>query len=361
MNQRLIVAAFGAALLFSSAAWADDVAPAAPAPEAKSEAVWIGDFDKAVEIAKKEKKDLFVDFTGSDWCGWCIRLHKEVFAHDAFLDEIKKQYVLVALDFPQGDEAKAKVPNPARNQELAAKYGVQGYPTILLVTPEGDVFGQIGYQPGGPEKYVQQVGILREEGLGELKAAKELTRQITGTKGPERTAACEKAIAALRELTPDSSKIMMRANPVKAALATDPENKDGIAAKALGALFKVGAADESSFAMASKFDPKNEQGLLEQAVHTKSMMLQSLDDVHAFVKWADELFAMGELKDKTIAKRLYYSCAVLYYQHLADPAKAVDFAKKAQAIGFGPAEGRMKQAIDQILADEGKPHERPHK
>ena len=361
MSHRTVVAAVGAALFFASPAWADDVAPAAPPAEAKAEAVWVGDYDKAVEIAKKEKKDLFVDFTGSDWCGWCVRLHKEVFSHDEFLNEIQKQYVLVALDYPHGDEAKAKVPNPARNDELMKKYNIQGYPTVLLLTTEGDVFGKLGYQPGGPEKYVQQVGILRDEGLPELKAANELTRLIKEGKGPERTTASEKAIAALRELTPDSHKAMIRAKPVQAALAADPENKDGIAAKALSALFRVSIADAASFESAAKFDPKNEKGLLEQAVNMKSNLLGTLDDVKAFVKSVDDLVAMGELKDKQTAKLIFINAAFLNYQHLREPAKALDYAKRAQAIGFNPAEDRMKQVIEKIIADEGKAPESPHK
>ena len=360
MNQHLKAAAFCAALVISAAAWADDVAPAAPA-ETKTEVAWEADFDKAVELAKKEKKDLFVDFTGSDWCGWCVRLHKEVFSHEEFLGEIRKQYVLVALDFPRGDEAKAKVPNPARNQELLKKYGVQGYPTILLVTPEGDAFGKMGYQPGGPEKYAQAVDILREQNMPELTAAKELTRLIQESKGPERIAACEKAVAALTEIPPLSDKMIVRVAPVKAVFASDPENKEGVGAKALGALFKAGMGDEAGIAAAAKIDPKNEKGLLEQAVRMKGDMLASLDDVHAFVKSVDDLVAMGELKDKDIAKGIYVTSSFLNYQHLRDAAKALDYAKRAKAIGFGPAEEQMKQFIEKVIADEGRAPEQPTK
>lgn len=359
MNQLLKASALVAVLFVASPAWADDVAPAAA--ETKTDPVWVGDFDKAVEIAKKEKKDLFIDFTGSDWCGWCIRLHKEVFSHEAFFNEIQKQYVLVALDFPRGDDVKAKVPNPARNQELAKKYGIQGYPTILLVTPDGEVFGKLGYQPGGPEAYVKQVGITRERGLPELAAAKELTRLIQESKGPERVAACEKAIDSFTKLTPDDDKLVIRVNPVKAAIAADPENKDGVAAKAFKALFKAGMADEAVMASASKLDAKNELGLLEQAVLAKAQQLASLDDVKAFVKSADDLVALGELKDKTVAKQIFYACAFMNYAHLHEPAKAVDYAKRTQAIGFGDDDARMKQAIEKILADEGKAPEQPKK
>ncbi len=110
---------------------------------------WMADYDAAVEVAKKEGKNLLVDFTGSDWCGWCIRLNKEVFQHESWETAATKEYVLVALDFPQAEELQAKVPNPKRNRELAEMLGVQGYPTILLMTPSGDVFGRTGYQRGG--------------------------------------------------------------------------------------------------------------------------------------------------------------------------------------------------------------------
>ena len=127
---------------------------ATPAAAADEVNVWIGDFDQAVEIAKRDGKDLFVDFTGSDWCKWCIQLHNEVFDHEQFLVAAQKDYVLVALDFPNSEEAKAKVSNPERNDELSKKYQISGFPTVLLMTAEGDVFGRTGYQAGGPEAYV---------------------------------------------------------------------------------------------------------------------------------------------------------------------------------------------------------------
>ncbi|MGB0767609.1 MAG: hypothetical protein ACPGYV_07840, partial [Phycisphaeraceae bacterium] len=77
------------------------------------------------------------------------------------LDEAKKNWVLVALDFPRDEEIKAKVPNPERNKELQAKYGVRGFPTILLMTADGEVFGRTGYQAGGPEKYLEHMAELR--------------------------------------------------------------------------------------------------------------------------------------------------------------------------------------------------------
>lgn len=355
MSLRTSCAAVGLALLVSAPAWADEPGTG----DAKTETVWYADFDKAAEQARKEKKDLLVDFTGSDWCGWCKKLDKEVFSQPEFLEAAHKQYVLVALDFPHADDVKAKVPNPARNEELQAKYGVRGFPTILLVTPDGDVFGQTGYQPGGAASYVEHLAKLRDEGMPELTAAKELAKIIASATGPERAAAAEKAIAAFKE---DASKAVTRILPVRAILAADPENTDGLAMKAIEALFDAGAADASSLGLARKLDPKNERGLFEKSLMAQSKTLASLDDVKAIVKECDAYFAAGVVKDKKVARELAFMAMFMNYQHLAEPAKAVDYAKKVGELGgfdtSNAQEARQQKLVDTVLANEGKAPER---
>jgi thioredoxin-related protein len=352
MNIRLKGAALGAALVLSSPAWADDVP--APAAQAKAETQWVADFDKAVEQAKKEKKDLLVDFTGSDWCGWCIKLHDEVFSHDDFLAAAKKDYVLVALDFPHGDEAKAKVPNQARNEELAKTHQIQGFPTVLLMTADGDVYGRTGYQEGGSAKYVEHLAKLRADGLPELKSSKELTASIRSAKDADRAALATKAIEQLTSLPPNSPLATIRVGPVKAAMETDPENKAGVAAKAAAALMKAGAADASVLAAAEKFDPKNELGLLEQVVAAKAQTLRSIEDVKAYVASADALFALGEPKDKKTAKHIAANAMFMCHQHLKDEAKAKVYAQKVKDFGIEENEGRLKSLVDQILGGASK-------
>jgi protein disulfide-isomerase len=116
---------------------------------------WENNLEKAIEQAKKENKAVLVNFTGSDWCIWCKRLSSEVFQQKAFKDYADESLVLVMLDFPkdkpQSDETKAY------NNNLAQKYGIQGFPTILIIDGEGKLVGQTGYLPGGPEKYVENI------------------------------------------------------------------------------------------------------------------------------------------------------------------------------------------------------------
>src|SRR5881628_3741355 len=62
---------------------------------------WLTDLPKAQAKAKEEKKLVMLDFTGSDWCGWCIKLHKEVFSKPEFAEYAKDNLVLVEVDFPR--------------------------------------------------------------------------------------------------------------------------------------------------------------------------------------------------------------------------------------------------------------------
>jgi thiol:disulfide interchange protein len=96
---------------------------------------WSSDLEGAFEKAKAEKKPLLVEFTGSDWCPPCIAMRKNVFSKKEFITEASKNYILVELDFPQGDAAVKE-----KNQPYAEKYKIEGFPTVILFTPEGKEF-----------------------------------------------------------------------------------------------------------------------------------------------------------------------------------------------------------------------------
>jgi protein disulfide-isomerase len=116
---------------------------------------WENNLEQAIEQAKKENKAVLVNFTGSDWCIWCKRLSSEVFQQKAFKDYADESLVLVMLDFPRNIEQSAETQTYNRN--LAQKYGIQGFPTILIFDSQGKMVGQTGYLPGGPEKYVENI------------------------------------------------------------------------------------------------------------------------------------------------------------------------------------------------------------
>ena len=140
------------------------------APLAAAE--WTDDYDGARKQAAAEKKDLLIDFTGSDWCVWCERLKREVFDQDAFAAGVKDRYLLIELDYPR-DKARVTETVAKQNEGLLKKYPVKAYPGILLCDPDGKPFALTGYQPGGPEAYLKHLGELqarkaaRDKGLAE--------------------------------------------------------------------------------------------------------------------------------------------------------------------------------------------------
>jgi protein disulfide-isomerase len=122
---------------------------------AASGARWTTSFRQAQAEAKKTGKLILADFTGSDWCTWCVKLTNEVFKTDTFKKWAKENVVLLYLDFPQRTPQAAALKR--QNQLLSQKYGVRGFPTILFLTADGAVAGRAGYKAGGPDAWIASV------------------------------------------------------------------------------------------------------------------------------------------------------------------------------------------------------------
>lgn len=121
---------------------------------------WLTNYDQALNQAKVQKLPVLVDFTGSDWCIWCIKLNDEVFEKPAFQAWAKGHVILLKLDFPRRlaqSEATKKA-----NAALAEKYGISGFPTIVLLDENGKELKRTGYKPGGAEAYIKHLeGLLK--------------------------------------------------------------------------------------------------------------------------------------------------------------------------------------------------------
>ena len=122
--------------------------------------LWLTDLPKAQAKAKAEKKLVLLDFTGSDWCGWCIKLKKEVFTKPEFVDYSKENLVLVEVDFPRNK--KLSPPQQKANDALAEKYKVEGFPTLIVLNSEGKKIGELGYVEGGPKPFLQKLAKLKK-------------------------------------------------------------------------------------------------------------------------------------------------------------------------------------------------------
>jgi len=198
------------------------------------ETLWTEDAKAAMAKAAAEGKDLLIDFTGSDWCGWCKKLDAEVFSQKGFTSEAPKSFVLLKLDFPrsvpQSEELKKQ------NAEWLKKYRIEGFPTIVLADAAGRPYAKTGYRPGGVEQYMTHLAELRKIRVGRDAAL----AKAKGAKGLERAKLLDAALAKI-----DSSLIIGHYDEVVAEIVKlDSENKASLRNKygAMTALAKIQAA-----------------------------------------------------------------------------------------------------------------------
>ncbi len=119
---------------------------------------WTTDFDGSLTKAKAEKKPLLVLFTGSDWCPPCKMLHKKIFESKEFEEYAKDNIVLVKADFPKRKKNKLSPELQKNNQELARKFGVRGFPTVLILDNDGKVIDKkVGHTRLSVEEYINEI------------------------------------------------------------------------------------------------------------------------------------------------------------------------------------------------------------
>lgn len=204
-------------LLGLGTAWSEEKA----GKKEKAGLEWTSDLAAARTKAAKEGKDLFLDFTGSDWCSWCKKLKAEVFDQEAFAAEAAKQFVFVELDFPrtkpQPEETKT------RNQKLAREFGIRGFPTVVLTDAKGRAYARTGYKRGGAEAYLKHLAELRA-----VKTARdEKLAQAAKADGVEKARCLDAALAPLIK----RQVFVGYDDCVNAIIAADAENKLGLKAK----------------------------------------------------------------------------------------------------------------------------------
>ncbi|MFA5043380.1 MAG: thioredoxin family protein [Kiritimatiellia bacterium] len=141
MNKYLPLIAIALALTMLAGAHAQD-----------STNTWRTDFNKAKKEASEKKLPILAEFSGCGWCGWCIKLEKEVFDRKEFEAFAKDRVVLFRACFPNEDRPRTDL--DAQNEQLLLAYGVEGFPTVLLLDAGGKVIARTGYRPGGAAAYV---------------------------------------------------------------------------------------------------------------------------------------------------------------------------------------------------------------
>jgi protein disulfide-isomerase len=127
-----------------------------------AEGNWITDLSKAQTKAKAEKKMVLMDFNGSDWCAPCKALHKNVLTSQAFIDFAKDNLVLVDVDFPHHKQQTEELKKA--NKRLSEKYSIEGFPTVIVLSPNGkELKKAVGYDGQSAKDFVAQLQKLKSQ------------------------------------------------------------------------------------------------------------------------------------------------------------------------------------------------------
>ncbi|MGA2257219.1 MAG: thioredoxin fold domain-containing protein, partial [Thermoguttaceae bacterium] len=296
-----------------------------------ADGLWQTDFKAAQAKAKEEKKYLLVDFTGSDWCSWCIKLHNEVFDKEPFKAEAPKQFVLVELDFPHAKELSAELKK--QNKELSEKYKIEGFPTVLVLDAEGQVIARTGYREGGPEEYLKQLAEFSKifENVLALKG------KLDKAQGLDRAKLLDEIVEGYQKLGNDSEEVGAWSKEI---IALDPDNKAGLKVKyefplTLGEankLLQTGKATEAKEVLDKALALKGVPGELRQQGYMTKVQIafseRKFVDVVATLKLAKEAAPQSQM-----AKRID-----ALVEQFSKVAEAQEAANKLEA-GLDKTEG----------------------
>lgn len=299
---------------------------------------WSHDFEAAKKQAASEKKDLLLDFTGSDWCGWCIKLNDEVFKKEPFKAGVKDSFVLVELDFPN-DKAKLSEETQKQNKELGEKYAIQGYPTILLCDAGGKPFAVTGYQPDGPEKYVEHLNKLREN-----KAKRdEAFASAAKAKGVAKAKALIAALDAM-ELE-DAMVANFYGDIVSQITAADPEDETGFAKKA-AAKKRFAEFEEKLQEFGQKQDHKGALDLVDKTIKEGTLLKDETQQ-------AMMIRAVILLQQKKFDEALKAADEAKAFQPEGEIADQIDgFRKRIEASKAKAAGGAAAEGDDEVDEEE---------
>ena len=256
--------------------WVALITIVSPAVTRAVESVWTEDFEVATARAEKEKKDILMDFTGSDWCHWCIQLKKEVLAQDDFLADAQKNFVMVELDYPKAKQQPARIKD--QNTLMAKAFKIQGFPTIMLADAQGRGYAKTGYKEGGVEPYLKHLAELRE-----VRTKRDtFLAQAEKAQGVEKAKLLDQALSVIA----DDARIGYD-EIIKQITELDSDNKAGLKAKyislkqadELQALLEKGDAEGSMKMIAQVVgDPNTPPVYKQQALVWKAQLLNSQGD-----------------------------------------------------------------------------------
>lgn len=234
------------------------------------------DYNAAKVAAVEQKKDLFLEFTGSDWCTWCIVMKREILDQAEFHAATKDKFIFVELDYP---EKKKQPPElVAQNKALDKIHNIEGYPTIILCDASGKAYAITGYEEGDTvESYVRQLEAF----------------QAIRVRRDEAFAAAEKT-----EAPAEKAKLIIAGLSTMDETVVDTYYQDEI--KKLSSLDPEGTAEYVAARKASMVQKAEEKKKMEEEERNYAKIepfLQTLEPLMQAKKF-DEAIAAWEVFDK---------------------------------------------------------------
>ena len=298
MLQRLFIATFVCVTVASSALAITEEDP------------WMSDPQKAVELAESEQKDILLLYTGSDWCPPCKMLEEEVFSDEDFYAEAEQHFVFVKFDFLKNSPISPET--KLLNESWASKYGVEGFPTVILVDSELKPYAIAGYEKGGAENYL---GLLEENRQKRIARDKSLAA-AKNAKGEERAKLLDKALSEL----PNQISQVYYEDIIAEIVKLDNEDK-------LGLRTKWNEDRDTEF---------------RKAVLTDVMMIARLESPKRAVEMIDELLA--SVKFTTWQRLAVMQVKLNLVRKLNSPARVDDLLDEMMQV-----DGLADSTIDRLI------------
>lgn len=309
------------------------------------ESPWIVDnYDEALSLAGMTGKDMLVDFSGTDWCVWCQRLHKEVFDKDEFIEAVKDRFILCLLQFPQKKKPKAQ------NIKLSKQFDVKGYPTVILMDKNGKPYASAGYQKGGVAPYLKLLDNLKTN-YGVIKKEVDKTLALEGEEQIKATLGLFDFFEGLKDKKLDFKYHYLRAFPevidlfIK-SLTLDKDNKAGLKMKCAVFLMENEAGGDEVIAAIKELDKNNEQGYLERVFVNEFNGMLNAKKFEDAIKSYENFIKDKKIKSPGLQARIVFIIGQVLRIEVKDNERAKKYYQSALDAA---TDERMKTAIQKIL------------
>ncbi len=278
--------------------------------------IWLQDAAEAIEKAASENRDLLLLFTGSDWCPPCIKLKKDVLSQKEFVEQAPNSFVLVKFDFPQTVELSAELQK--QNDEWSERFGIEGFPTIVLLDSQQRPYAFTGLREEGPAAYLKHLEALRQT----REKRDEAFSMAADKQGIERAELLDQGLSAL---DPDIVEIYYE-DVVNEIGELDSEDGAGLRTKYFAARDReLRKAVMSNISMVARLDrPENAIAFIERALaetrlpidmwltaqKTKLRLLRSLERTDEAQQLIDSMISTegmdAETRQRLIINKVFY-------------------------------------------------------